>query len=224
MKKNKNISVYKQNILIVSEFITLVYLTYTIFTYIYHNTNIFVSERYRNYFEGLLGLLYGASVIATTAITITDKNRRFRILFEIASIIVMTAPLLIVTPIGPRNFFTNYILLVMIAIEMFDYLTIDTKCNINYLLIPIIIILVIFYMFIYGYVFKIETIRNRYIEENKTSAQVLYLPKLPFTEYMQCANPINKDFEKKFKLFYDIEKDKKLVFMDYGEWKENVNK
>ena len=175
------------------------------------------------YFEGVFTLLYGITIIATTIITITDKNRRFRMLFEIASILIITAPLFIVTPIGPRNFFVNYILFVMIAIEMFDYLTIDTKFNINYLLIPVTVILIIFYMFIYGYVFKIETIRNKYIEENKLNEKVLYLPNLPFIKYMQCPNPVNETFEKRFKLFYNIESDTKLVFMEYGEWKESVN-
>ncbi len=221
--KNKKTIPIKKVALLTSEIIILLYLSYITFIYFCNNSNIFVIDKYKMYFEGVFTLLYGITIIATTIITITDKNRRFRMLFEIASILIITAPLFIVTPIGPRNFFVNYILFVMIAIEMFDYLTIDTKFNINYLLIPVTVILIIFYMFIYGYVFKIETIRNKYIEENKLNEKVLYLPNLPFIKYMQCPNPVNETFEKRFKLFYNIESDTKLVFMEYGEWKESVN-
>ena len=193
------------------------------FASIRNNINIFVIDKYKMYIEGILTLLYCIAILATTIITIEDKNKKFRMLFEIVSIVIITGPLFIVTPIGPRCFFPVYILLVMLAIEMVDYLTIDKKININHLLITATFILMLFYLVTFGYVFKIETIRNNYIEQNKENAKVLYLPELLFSQYLHCANPVNKSFENKFKSFYKIDNKIELVFMNYGEWKEKVN-
>ncbi len=223
LKKNININKIKKSILYISQLIILGYLSYIIFIYVCDNVNIFINDRLKNYMEGIGALLFGISITATTVITINDKHKKFRMLFEIASIIIIVAPLFIVTPIGPRCFFANYIMFVILASEMFDYITNDTKLNIKNYLMFIAIMLVLFYLIIFGYIFKIETTRNEYIEENKLNEKVLYLPNLPFAKYMQGANPANKTFQKRFKLFYNIESDTKLVFMEYGEWKENVN-
>lgn len=223
LKNNVNIKKIKKYILYIAQFIIIGYLSYIIFTYFCYNDNIFITSRLKKYIEGIGATLFAISIIATIIITINDSSKRFKMLFEIASIIIITLPLFIVSPIGPRCFFADYILSVMITIEMFDYLAIDKKFNIKYLLIFITILLMMFYLIIYGYIFKIETIRNKYIEENKLNEKVLYLPNLPFTQYMHGANPVNEEFEKRFKLFYNIGSNKELVFMDYGEWKETVD-
>ncbi len=74
-------------------------------------------------------------------------------------------------------------------------------------------------MFIYGYCFKIETERINYINNHKLEME-LTLPKIPFVKYMQVPNPGNEVFIHRFKLFYGLNTNAELNFVDYKEWKE----
>ncbi len=48
----------------------------------------------------------------------------------------------------------------------------------------------------------------------------LTLPKIPFVKYMQVPNPGNEVFIHRFKLFYGLNTNAELNFVDYKEWKE----
>ena len=48
----------------------------------------------------------------------------------------------------------------------------------------------------------------------------MVLPKLPFENYSQHANPDGETFEERFKLFYNINKDTEVVFIPFKKWKK----
>lgn len=221
-KQNK---VSKGQKILLSIFLTMIlgYLLYTIFVYVCNNDNIFIREKYKNYLEGIGVLIFWVSVILTSIITIKDKSKKFRILFDIFSIIIITAPLFIVTPIGPRCFFASYIFFAMINAELFDAISKRNEQNINMVFNGIIIIILLFYLIIFGYIFKIETIRNQTIRNTKGIEDEIVLPKLPFEKYMWGANPTNEVFVERFKLFYKIDNETKLIFEPYKDWNKQNN-
>ena len=88
-------------------------------------------------------------------------------------------------------------------------------------LIFITLILIIFYTIIFGSIYRIETIRDNYIEEIKdTQEEYVILPKLPLSQYLKSATPKEELWFQRFKKFYNIKNKKTvLIFVSYDEWK-----
>ena len=78
---------------------------------------------------------------------------------------------------------------------------------------------------IYADIYKIENVQKKYINENKNSnKETLYLPLLPHTQYLHCVNRTDEVFGYKYKLFYGIDTETKLVYQPYKEWLRNKDK
>ncbi len=73
---------------------------------------------------------------------------------------------------------------------------------------------------IFGYMYKIETIRTSEINNN-TNNEVITLPNLPHEEFIWHANPASDLFEYRFKLFYGIDETKDIKFVPYKVFKNN---
>ncbi len=210
---------WKKNILKISTFVIAVFLSYILYKNVIGGANVFIYKKYRLYLEAIMAVSFAIALVAVVLITISDRERKKRILFEAVSIVVLAAPLLIVNPIGPRCFFPTYILFVLIVCELLDIAIEKEYTFVNEILCMISLIFCVFIMFIYGYCFKIETERINYINNHKLEME-LTLPKIPFVKYMQVPNPGNEVFIHRFKLFYGLNTNAELNFVDYKEWKE----
>lgn len=220
--KNKNkIKKSVKVLLIISSILIIGYISYQAFIYIANNTNIFITNKYKNGAEGLGNILFGLSVILIILLCIKDKNRKFRLLFEIFSIILLVAPLFIVNPIGPRNFFAPYFIFTIFAVDLFDYTILKPKINVSIYLLGITLVLVIFYFIIYAQIFIIDNKRTNYLKTHQEQSP-LYLPNIPNEDYFHYGNPKKNSFIRKYKIFYNIDKDTKVIFIDYNEWLEKV--
>lgn len=198
------------------------YVAYNLFVHIAGN-RLLQKNGLKLPFEGLINMAFLLSIFVSIIICVKDSKRKFRLLFELFSIAIMTAPLLVVTPIGPRNFFATYVLFAMFAVDAFDYSVNEFKIKIDHFIGIIAIMLMLFYGIIYGSIFRIEKKRDKAIN-NFESGEVLYLPLLPFAEYMQNGNPVNEIFLERFKLFYNIDKNQKVKFVKYKTYHEKYEK
>jgi len=221
-KKNKKISNIKKDLLQISLAIIITYVVYLIFMCVGNSHNIFISSVIKKIIEGLMSAFFALAIICTLFITIEDKNKKIKILFYIVSIVLMVAPLFLVTPISERMFYCIYVFFILIACEIITYLFKEkTIINSENILIFITLILIIFYTIIFGSIYRIETIRDNYIEEIKdTQEEYVILPKLPLSQYLKSATPKEELWFQRFKKFYNIKNKKTvLIFVSYDEWK-----
>lgn len=199
--------------------IFIIFISYNVFIKVVGNNELFVIQKYNNYLQGIMILLYCISVLITMFICIDNKKRRYRLIFELISTVIISAPLLIVTPIGPRCFLPTYVFLTLFAIDAFDYLFEKTELDISCILKISSIIIMMFFLIIYGQVYFIECERINYIEEHNEDSEII-LPNLPFENYMQVPNPLIETFNTRFKLFYNINENSIVRFIPYNEWKK----
>ncbi len=219
MKNAKNIKSYIKVILYIVSTVFVVYTSYIAFLRMGSNSNIFVNEDICKYFEGALSILYFISIFVTVLTCVGDKNIKKRLMFELISILIITGPLLIVTPIGPRCFISTYFMFALFAIDCFDNCVCSESRNFMKIIKLCPIVLMIYFICIYGQVFKIDNQRRRYIKKHKEDTSIV-LPLLPYAGYMQGPNPVNDVFEGRFKMFYNINSESKIEFVTYEQWKE----
>ena len=66
-------------------------------------------------------------------------------------------------------------------------------------------------------------IQSNCINYFKKNSTVIYLPALPHSNYIHCANKETGVFGNRYKLFYGINQSTMIKFVDYEEWKKIVN-
>ena len=99
------------------------------------------------------------------------------------------------------------------AVELFDYCFKEMD-EFKYLLTMMSFVLVLFYLSIYGYMYKVDMQRMKIIRQHNVSTEVLRIPKMPHPQYIETPIPVNDAFMECFKYFYKIDKDQKVVFFD----------
>ena len=65
---------------------------------------------------------------------------------------------------------------------------------------------------IYFNIYKVDCKQQEIIKLNTTDVSTLYLPALPLTEYLHGANPVDDVFSYRFKNYYGINQNTKLIF------------
>ncbi len=222
-KNKKELTVGKKRLLQISSTILMIYMVYILYLHMNGNINIFINQDIRNYIEGILILLYAISVVSIISLAVKNSERKFRMLFEIGSIVIVAAPLLIVTPIGPRCFFPTYLLFVLIVCELLDIVYGNLKVEVLPILRTACYVLIVCLEIVYGYAFLVEQKRVNYIEKHKLEEK-LVLPKIPYEKYMQHPNPGSDWFREQFRKYYHLNEDVELEFIDYSEWREDYEK
>lgn len=221
LKKDK---VKFKNMIISIYILLCMFTVYNILCFIYPNWNIILN--YTKYLNGFLSGGFIILLIFYVFLVIDNKKIKSRMLFSLISIILLTGPLLVVKPIGPRCFVPMYCMWILFTADLYC-LSVKQQEKIDLVLVSILIVGLVYLLSIYGYIFKINTIRENYIKSEKENIEeylneneALLLPKLPYTDYMQCGNPSNKNFEERFKMFYKINKNIDLKFINFSEWKK----
>ncbi len=184
--------------------------------------NVSIFLRYTKYFEGLFSILYLFALFVSFVLIFERKEIRYFTIFICFSIVFLTLPLFIVTPIGSRCFLTSYTLFIllvgMLLNILFEKQNIKDNEVVHFILTTIVCVVLFFWFGIYGYIFKVNKARENYIKNNLTKNEFI-LPKLPYQKYLWCGDPVNETFEMRFKLFNGIE-NKSVKFVTLKEWKK----
>jgi len=188
--------------------------------------NVQILLKYTKYFDGIFTFVYGISLLLFVIYFINDNVRKRRMIFTLLSIIILTLPLFVVTPVSSRCFFPMYILFILFVIDLLDYIlkskkVLQTELYINKIIICLSCVFYFFLLGIYGYIFKVNLVRVNYIKENSKKEE-LVLPRLPYQQYLHASEPRRIHFQNKFKSFYKIDKDAELKFVNIGEWKKHI--
>lgn len=204
--------------------IILILLSYPIYALFinYYSVNILLN--YTKYFNALFSLIYLLTIFICIFLFINKKEEKYKLMTLCIIIIGITCPLVIVTPIGPRCFIPSYILFILLVGLLLNYYLSNIKYN-EFILRNVIcssfIVLFCFYSLVYGYIYKVNVQREKYIKDHINDSQ-LVLPKLPHKTFVYGGYPEAEVFVDRFKLFYNIDEKCEVKFVSYKEWKNNI--
>ncbi len=190
---------------------------YTLFSG-YYVINIFLN--YTKYINALYSLIYLLTVLISIILFIDKKEDKYKLILLCFIIIGVNCPLIIVTPIGPRCFVITYFLFILLVELLLKYYLTNTKCNYDVIinvLCSVFIVLFVFYSLIYGYVYKINVEREKYILDHKNDNYMI-LPQLPYKKFVYNGYPRSDIFTKRFKYFYKIDEKTKIEFVPIKKW------
>lgn len=174
---------------------------------------------------------YGLDIVVTFifciilfyTIHIIDFEDKYKLRFCYLSIILVSGPLIIVSPIGTRCFFICYAFLAIILMDMISYICKNKLVDLNYvkyISIGLLAIVLIQIMYIYYNIHSVYEERVNYIEQQMNEKkEVITIPSLPFSKYVQ------NDKSHFIGQYYYYEKTNDIEFkmIPYKEWVEEVN-
>ena len=177
------------------------------------NTTWNIVIQYTKYIEGISAIIWCLSLLITVLIEFGSNSlMRKAFTFEM-SFIILLAPLFVVTPIWYRNVFPLYIMLVALALCLYENCK-DLICCSKQFIISALLCSYLYLVSVYGYVYIVEQRRISKIEVNNNINDVLVLKKLPYRDYLWMTEPNGDMWIERFKLFYDIPEEVKLKFID----------
>ncbi len=197
------------------------------FTYWLVDVNSDNAKLYTLYFVVLSICAYCLSVFVSVVVCVKENNDKFKMLLVLASVPVVTAPLLVVNPIGPRCFFPPYFLLIVFGVVLYDYLKKEMKfsshCQ-NTLFVTFTagcMASLVFLFSIYSTIYTYDMKRNEYVQKQVDAGhQDITICKLPYGSYVWTGDPASSPWNERYKLFYGFDKDLKFEFVSYSEFDE----
>lgn len=181
---------------------------------------------YTIYFNGVISAVYFLSIIIITIITIQNKNIKTKLLFYLTSIVIMTIPLLFVTPIGSRCFFSTYIMFTLYIIELINYLVNDDILKyVTKLSLICLVVFGIYLLNIYSYIFGVDNKRINYVKERLLIENNAVIPILPYDEYLWMSTPAPLyNLDNSYKSFHKIDYKVEFQYATYEDWVKYVLK
>lgn len=155
-------------------------------------------------------IFYALSLIIFVFILPLGSMAKNKLLFIIFSAGIMMAPLLVVTPIGPRCFLAPYVMLIYFLVELSGQINEVhkkqlAKLNISFMVFAVIGTLYLFY--IYGTIAKNNQERIAHAIKDSQQKDTIEVQQLPYKAYVWCSD-VGADQEPwstRFKLFYGID-------------------
>lgn len=185
----------------------MVFGTYYVLKFL--NPNWLLFKEYNDYFEAIITTGYFISLIWTTLLCDIAREKKYQLVFTIVSYAILLGPLLVVNPVGPRCYIPSYILLLAFLVNnicIFEGKKWISISNLNYVTVPSIAILFIFYFSIYGEIYKVsknrlDTIKSA-IDSGEESVEFV---ELPYMEYLHGAEICPDYNEKVYRIYYKID-------------------
>ena len=181
-------------------------------------SNVVIGATYKPkiflYFEALMSFIAIVSLVVFTISILKDKLAERRMMTVLwLSFAILVGPLFVVTPIGPRNFFSPYILLVIISLMVWVQALEPFKAKKQNEFLPWLekalrlsaVVVVAVYVCIFVPVYYVDVMRLKTIrKEVEAGKQEVILKRLPFDSLMWVSSPTFDKFTERYKMFYDI--------------------
>ena len=212
--------IFKKKFNHIKNILLIIFISFPIYTILIKILNVSSSIfKYIWYFNGFISAIYLIAIFISL-LFLFKGNKLFKFLFIYLSIAIMSGPLLIVSPIGSRCFYSQYIFFIIFAIMLVSEIINNYK-NIETLLNKIIktsiVIIYLIYLAIYANIFIKNSIRQKYLNEHINDSKIV-LPIIPSDEYVWGLNPMSDVFNERYKLFYNVDINKEIEFVPYNEW------
>lgn len=164
-------------------------------------------------------LIYFCSIAAGIYFIGLSRRALYIAYFSLVSIVIATTPLLVVAPVGPRNFYFMYVLWLIVLLIIVKQLPLPEKRT---SIIAASIACVASFMFIVIFSFMTHANAQRIAKLKEDAAHAskndtITVEMLPFDAYSQHSSPWDSGTERVFKTYFDIPQDAKLQFKPYGQ-------
>ena len=176
------------------------------------------------YLNGVISTLYLIFLLLILYRLFGKNNNYYYIWYILLICIIITGPLLIVSAIGPRNFFIVSLLVGMLTIRLYNDLFRESKI-INKIVLCCIILFTIYYVFVFMSIHKVYIEREKYIYDNRCM-NTIYVPRLPHRKYVWWVDfddNLGDYFPNYYKKYRNLDSRIKFVFEDYDSWLDHKN-
>lgn len=130
----------------------------------------------------------------------------------VLSILALTAPLLVVNPIGPRNFLITYCLLILAACLAANECAVGEKQGGMGLVRYSACLLMLSWALLYGVIARADYARFKTVQKGiAQGSSTITVRELPCSNSIHCANPTEEIWATRFKLFYGIDENVEIV-------------
>ncbi len=169
-------------------------------------------------FNSLITILFTLSIVIIL-IYIFYKNEDYStIITLIITISGLIAPLMVILPIGARNFAIIYYFEMVILFIIIKNLNLNLT-KVKPILIVLLLVITGYYLSIYGYIFKVNQERTKYIKNSLIKEeQLIIVPYLPYQDYLWVPDFNDEYNANYYKEFSKIDNNVKFEFRDYNYW------
>lgn len=174
--------------------------------------------------EGVMSLMAIVSLLVfALCVGKNNTDLRSKMILLCVSFVVLIGPLFAITPIGPRNFFVTYMVLVAVCLLEWRLMFEIVKKKNKKLFDESVIVLrkvgmaatlsvVMIMIGIFAIVFRADKNRNELVQQGiADEQQSIVIHHLPFESMMWSVTPGDEIFNERFKLFYKVPKDIEIV-------------
>lgn len=159
--------------------------------------------------EGLATLVYIVAMGVFLLVLPLEINKRVKLLFYYLSVGCMIAPLFVVTPIGSRCFFAPYVMMLVLALDIYANVNEEVREKISKALRVTVLTAFVAFAFLFYVYFVIHTADVKRVEKAVQDSQtqsVIEVKRLPYNDYVWCSDVKDKVWKDRFKLFNGIDK------------------
>lgn len=189
------------------------------------NSEFQILLKYTPAFEILLMLLYFASTTALLFLCVPQQEQLHRMLFAAASELMMSAPLLVVSPVADRCFTPMYVMRILLAAELADYLCrgdgyklLAARARSMFLTCGVLFVaLSLCFSSIFVYIKAADIARmDALYAQIEAGEPVVTLEKMPYSSYLfKGAVPTSEKWMGWFKDSHGIGEDVQIVLADF---------
>ncbi len=220
-KNQKDYSAIQQSILNVSFCYSLAFICFTVLNLTNPEWGLpGYSQLYIN--AGLAGI-YIVILVSQIILLFYKKKSFVKVLLPLVCIVGIVAPLFLVTPVGPRNFFVVYILEVIETFYIMREAEFEFKKYERGALV-VCAVLLIYYTSIYSVISFVNLQRDNYIKHisEDTNETVAVVPLVPFNSFVHYDDFSDKWSRPKYNKRMNIRENLTYEFVLYGDWVERM--
>ncbi len=179
-------------------------------------------QHYTDDFEALLSILFFVSIVVAVIFYVNHNSFKWRTLYYLSGVVLLSAPFVFITPYGPRAALASVVFLILAALELFVYNSKMSSWSTKSLfkpLVPAVLVLIIGYGYVFATIDQANKERIALLkEEIQAGRDTIYLPDLPFNQFLWMSSPPNKHFNNMYKRFYKVPEETTVKFVPYEDW------
>ena len=202
---NNKISKWKKYFL---ELLNLISIFYSVFLIVGNYFDFDIVTGSSHYFVGFMTAIYCLALLLIILLIFFDKKNYFdkvvgyKLLFYMGSVVIVLAPLLVLTPVGHRCSLPALIFYILFASELYNLLIKDKNGNMSKVLFVVLIIVLSSYLHIYHCVYLSNNERYEIVKKQVDDGMnPIYIRSTKYDKYIWKNNPVNDAFDKAFLLF-----------------------
>lgn len=168
----------------------------------------------------LLTIVYVLSLLVFSFVMTAPVTIKVKALFAIISAGVTIIPLFVVTPIGARCLFAEYILMIYFAVLLLDAVSDEILKKINRLSIIVFAAAVVGYAVLFNAYYHINSADGQRIEaaiNDSQNSDEIQVSNLPYEAYVWRGNVEDEIWAERFKMFYGIDENIKVTSIPYDK-------